>query len=301
MTPAMTPSGTPSGDPTAASSPLECVVNVSEGRDPAVLAVIAAAGSDCLLDVHTDGDHHRSVLTLGGPGPRLEEAVRAVARAAVQHIDIRRHQGVHPRLGALDVVPFVPLGPGGSPVGLGGDLTPALEARNRFAAWAGDELGVPCFLYGPERSLPEVRRRAFAPLSPDTGPQVPHPRAGACAVGARPALVAYNLWLDSSDVELAAAVAGAIRGPAVRALGLGVAGTTQVSCNLVDPFVVGPAQVYESVRSLAHEAGTRIERAELVGLAPAAVVAAVAPEDWGTLDLGPDRTVEARLVGPGTS
>ena len=221
---------------------LECVVNVSEGRDRAVVAAIARAGSDALLDVHSDPDHHRSVLTLAGPGPDLEEAVRAVARATVQRIDLRRHDGVHPRLGALDVVPFVPLGPDGSPGGPGIDLGPALEARDRFAAWAGAELALPCFLYGPERTLPEVRREAFGRLAPDTGPPGPHPGAGACAVGARPVLVAYNVWLTTPDLAVARAVASAIRGPAVRALGLAVGGATQVSCNLIDPLAVGPGR-----------------------------------------------------------
>jgi glutamate formiminotransferase len=280
---------------------LECVVNVSEGRDHDVVASIARAGGGFLLDLHVDGDHHRAVLTLGGPGPGLEEAVRAVARTSVQHIDLRRHEGVHPRLGVLDVVPFVPLGPGGSPVGPGADLTPAIEARDRFAAWAGEELGLPCFCYGPERTLPEVRREAFGRLSPDTGPADPHPRAGACAVGARSALVAYNLWLTTPDAAVARAVAAAVRGPAVRALGLAVAGVTQVSCNLVDPFVVGPAQVYDTVARLVREAGTEVARAELVGLAPGTVLDTVSEERWRVLDLDPQRTVEARLATPGSS
>ncbi len=280
---------------------LECVVNVSEGRDAGVVAAIASAAGDCLLDVHTDHDHHRSVFTLAGPSPRLEEAVREVARATVQRIDLRRHEGVHPRLGALDVVPFVPLGPDGSPGGPAAELTPALEARDRFGAWAGDELGLPCFFYGPGRSLPEVRRQAFDLLPPDTGPPVPHPSAGACAVGARHALVAYNVWLDTPDVGVARAVAAAIRGPSVRALGLAVDGVTQVSCNLVDPSVVGPAEVYDAVVRLAEEGGIRVERAELVGLAPAAVVEAVAPARRQGLDLSPDRTIEARLSRPGSS
>jgi glutamate formiminotransferase / 5-formyltetrahydrofolate cyclo-ligase len=273
---------------------LECVVNVSEGRDAAVVDAIASAGAGALLDVHLDPDHHRSVLTLAGPDPRLETAVRAVARAAVERVDLRRHQGVHPRLGALDVVPFVPLGPDGGP-GTGSDLTPALEARRRFAAWAGEELHLPCFFYGPERSLPQVRRDAFGPLRPDTGPPTPHPSAGACAVGARRPLVAYNLWLETSDVSVARGVAAAIRGPAVRALGFAVGRATQVSCNLVDPEVFGPAQAYDAVRRLAEEAGTTVARAELVGLAPTAVVEAVAPMRRGVLDLDHDRTVEARL------
>ncbi len=283
---------------------LECVVNVSEGRDPVVVSSIAAAAGDVLLDVHTDPDHHRSVLTLAGPGARLEEAVRAVARAAVEHIDLGPHRGVHPRLGALDVVPFVPLepsGPGGNLVRGGPDLTSALEARHRFAAWAGEELGLPCFYYGPERTLPEVRREAFGSLAPDTGPPEPHPSAGACAVGARPLLVAYNVWLTTPDLGVARAVASAIRGPGVRALGLAVGEATQVSCNLVDPFVVGPAEVYDAVGRLAEQAGTAVARAELVGLAPQAVVDAVAPARRAALDLDPGRTIEARLARPGPS
>jgi glutamate formiminotransferase len=277
--------------------PLECVVNVSEGRDADVLAAIVEAGTGSVLDVHSDHDHNRSVLTLAGPGPVLEDAVRAVARTTLDRIDLRHHGGVHPRLGALDVVPFVPLGSGGSPCRPGADLTPALEARQRFATWAGDELGLPTFFYGPERTLPEVRRGAFAGLAPDAGPAHPHPTAGACAVGARYALVAYNLWLTTPDVAVARAVAAEIRGPAVRALGLAVDGVTQVSCNLVDPFVFGPAEAYDAVCRLAEKAGTGLSRAELVGLAPADVVAAVPPARRQLLDVDPDRTIEARLAG----
>jgi glutamate formiminotransferase / 5-formyltetrahydrofolate cyclo-ligase len=282
-------------------SVLECVVNVSEGRDAGVVAAIAGAGGAAVLDVHSDPDHNRSVLTLAGDGPSLEAAVRAVARAAIEHIDLRRHKGVHPRLGSLDVVPFVPLDPDGHPGGPDADLAPALEARHRFAAWAGTELDLPCFSYGPERSLPEVRRGAFAPLAPDTGPPAPHPSAGACAVGARAALVAYNVWLATPDPAVARAVATEIRGPAVRALGLVVGDGTQVSCNLVDPFAFGPARLYDAVRRFAEEAGTAVVRAELVGLAPAAVIEAVPERRRRELDLGLERSVEARLAKPGSS
>jgi glutamate formiminotransferase len=199
------------------------------------------------------------------------------------------------------VVPFVPLGPDGSPGRPGTDLSSAVEARDRFATWAGAELALPCFLYGPERTLPEVRREAFGRLAPDTGPIGPHPRAGACAVGARHVLVAYNVWLATPDLAVARAVAGAIRGPAVRALGLAVGTTTQVSCNLIDPLVVGPAQVYDAVRRLAEQSGTEVERAELVGLAPAAVVEAVASTRRAELDLGPEKTIEVLLSRPGFS
>ena len=215
----------------------------------------------------------------------------------MQCIDLRRHEGVHPRFGAVDVVPFVPLEGDGSPARPGADLGAALEARLRFARWAGEELGVPCFFYGPERSLPEVRRDAFTVLRPDTGPSHPHPSAGACAVGGRPALVAYNLWLATTELATARSVARHIRSATVRALGMAAGGTTQVSCNLVDPWLFGPADAFDAVRRLARAAGTRLVRAELVGLAPASVVGAVPSARLADLDLDPDRTVEARLRG----
>ena len=263
---------------------LECVVNVSEGRRGEVVDAVAAAAGACLLDVHIDPHHNRAVLTLAG-AEELEEAVRAVAAQAVTRIDLRAHVGVHPRVGALDVVPFVPLA--------GATMADAIAARNRFAAWAGAGLGVPCFLYGPERPLPEVRRRAFTDLVPDSGPSVAHPTAGATCVGARGLLVAYNVWLTpGTALDVARSVAAAVRGPAVRALGLDVGGRAQVSANLVDPLVVGPAQLYDAVAALAPVAG-----AELVGLVPAAVLQAVPPGRWGELDLSPSRTIEGRLAG----
>ena len=264
---------------------LECVVNVSEGRRPEVVAAVAAAAGDCLLDVHADPHHHRAVLTLAGTD-LLEEAVRAVAAEAVRRIDLRAHAGAHPRLGAVDVVPFVPL--------WGASMADALAARGRFAAWAADELGLPCFLYGPERPLPDVRRGAFAALRPDTGPPVAHPTAGAACVGARPPLVAYNVWLGpGADTARAREVAAAVRGAFVRALGLDVGGRPQVSMNLVAPSTVGPDRAYDEVAARAP-----VERAELVGLVPAAVLEAVPPARWPELDLDPSRTIEARLGGP---
>lgn len=260
---------------------LECVINISEGRDLTAVERIGRTAGPALLDVHTDPDHHRSVLTVVGP-----EAARAVAAATVITVDLRRHAGVHPRLGALDVVPFVPLG--------GQTLADAVAARDAMARWLADELAVPCFLYGPERTLPEVRRRAFVDLVPDVGPAAPHPTAGACAVGARPVLVAYNLWLAEPDVGRARAIARDLRGPAVRALGLDVGGEAQVSMNLVDPGAVGPADVYDLVAAAAP-----IARAELVGLVPESVLHAVDAARWTELDLAADRTIEARLRAHG--
>ena len=275
--------GTAGPPPREPRSVLECVLNVSEGRDRSVLdALTGAAGGD-LLDLHTDPHHHRSVLTLAGV-----EAPRRVARVAVDRIDLRRHEGVHPRIGAVDVVPFVPLA-GSSPAD-------AVTARDAFGAWAASELGVPCFHYGPERSLPEVRRRAFVDLRPDAGPDEPHPTAGACAVGARPVLVAYNLWLRSPDLDLARRVAAAVRGPSIRALGLAVGDLVQVSLNLVAPDAVGPGAAWDLVAALAP-----IARAELVGLVPRSVLDREPAARWEQLDLGPERTIEARLAARGVN
>ena len=276
---------------------LECVVNLSEGADTALLDELAAAAGSALLDVHADPHHHRSVLTLAGP--TTEEAARAVARSALDRLDLGGHRGVHPRFGVVDVVPFVPLGAGGAPLPEGTGLEPARRARDAFAAWAAEELALPCFLYGPERTLPELRRRAFVDLRPDTGPARPHPTAGACAVGARWALVAYNVWLDSADVTVARAVAGAVRRPGLRTLGLATGDHTQVSCNLVDPAALGPARAYDAVAAEASRRGVGVLRAELVGLAPRAVVEAVDPSRRAELDLSVERTIEARLAAAG--
>lgn len=257
---------------------LEAVVNVSEGRDEAVLAALADAAAHELLDLHADAHHHRAVLTLVG-----EDAARRVAGAAVERIDLRGHDGVHPRIGAVDVVPFVPLD--------GSTLAEAVAARDGFCAWAGAELALPCFRYGPERSLPEVRRGAWTRFGPDAGPTAPHPTAGACAVGARDVLVAFNLWLATPDLDAARRAAAAVRGDGIRALGLQVGDRVQVSMNLLDPLRVGPAEAWDRVAALVPVAG-----AELVGLVPAAVLERTAADRWGQLDLGEDRTIEARLA-----
>ncbi len=280
---------------------LECVVNISEGRDPDLVATVAGAAGSMLLDTHTDPDHHRSVLTLGGEGAAVEEASRAVVAAAVEHLDLRGHEGVHPRLGVADVVPFAPLAASG--------LDDALGARNRFAGWEGNELGVPCFLYGPERPLPEVRREAFRTLDPDTGPSTPHPTAGATAVGARPLLVAYNIWITVSDggvddpegaLAMAREIAETVRSPTLRSLGLAVGSGAQVSCNLIDAGPGAVAELYDSVAHLVEVGGGTVRRGELVGLVPAAVLTRTPTGRWAELDLSEDRTIEARMEARGT-
>lgn len=253
-------------------------VNLSEGRSREILgALVATAGRD-LLDVHADADHHRSVLTLVG-----EDAPRRVATVAVERIDLREHAGAHPRFGAVDVVPFVPW--------TDTTMDEAVRARAAFLRWAALTLALPGFAYGEDApSLPEIRRRAFRDLAPDTGPERPHATAGAVAVGARGPLVAYNVWLAEPDLAAARQVAAEVRSDRVRALGLQVGPRVQVSMNLVVPTAFGPADAFDAVAARVSVAG-----AELVGLLGAAVLEAIPAERWAALDLSVEQTVEWRL------
>ena len=278
---------------------LECVVNVSEGQNETVLDQLAAAAGPALLDQHRDPDHHRSVFTLAGPADLVAEAARALAGATLAHLDLRSHRGAHPRLGVLDVVPFVPYEPGGPAPD---DLDAAVAQRDRFADWLGQDMGVPSFLYGPlsggrTRTLPDIRRLAFSAgpdgLLPDLGPARADPRRGATAVGARRVLVAYNVWVSSVDVAMR--VAPVVRGPAVRALGLAVGARAQVSCNLVDPDHYGPERLYATVAALVRDAGGRVDGGELVGLIPESVLASVPNARRAELGLAEEATVESRL------
>jgi glutamate formiminotransferase / 5-formyltetrahydrofolate cyclo-ligase len=270
---------------------LECVVNISEGCDQETIAALASAAGLCLLDVHSDCDHHRSVFTLAGNDDAVQAAVRSLARSAVGRLDLGHHVGAHPRIGVLDVVPWVALE--GWPLrdaeGHAGARR-ARSSRDEFANWASAELRLPVFLYGPERSLPELRRSAWVSLPPDVGPRAPHPTAGAVAVGYRPLMVAYNLWLSRTDLVKAKAMAAALRSPFVRALAFALGDHVQVSCNLLRPLIVGPAEIWERVAAVA-----AISRAELVGLVPQAVLAKIPPARWEELDLGTERTLEAQM------
>lgn len=259
---------------------LEAVINVSEGRQAGRIRQIGEAAADVLLDTHSDPYHHRSVYTLGGPPAEVEEAALRLSLTAVELIDLTEHEGVHPRLGAVDVVPFVPYGV---------EPSVALDARARFAG-AMAAHGVPCFLYGSGAlSLPEVRRRAWKDLSPDVGPPEPHRSAGACCVGVRDVLVAYNLFVDATLSE-ARATARAVRQPGLRALGLAVGDSIQVSMNLTEPDRLGPAAAFDLVSSQCS-----VRRAELVGLVPRRVLEKIPARRWSELDLGETVTVEFRL------
>ncbi len=276
---------------------MECVVNVSEGRDERVLGQLSVAAQPVLLDVHRDPDHHRSVFTLAGADAEVDRAVRALATECVARLDLGAHHGAHPRTGVLDVVPFVPYRPGGPPES---DPSATVPHRDDFARWLGTVLGVPSFLYGPlsggqSRTLPQLRGHAFREIPPDFGPRQPHRTAGATMVGARSALVAYNVWVSS--VAVARRVAPLVRGPAVRALGLAVGARAQVSCNLVEPFTFGPAHLYDLVAARVEEAGGSVLGAELVGLLPEPILREIPSARWAELDLSPEQTVEARLTG----
>lgn len=270
---------------------LECVVNISEGRNHSLIDHLAQAAGPGLLDVHRDPDHHRSVLTIAGHPDVVEAGARALARVAVARLDLTDHAGAHPRMGVLDVVPWVALE--GWPLA-DGPIKWAIEGRDELTRWAGRTLELPCFTYGPERSLPDVRRQAWVTLDPDTGPCRPHPTAGAAAIGARGMLVAYNLWLADADLAAARAVAHEVRSPHVRTLALEVGSAIQVSCNLIHPRVVGPEAVFDAV---AGRVG--VARAELVGLVPGAVLEAIPHHRWAELDLDPSATIEARLEQAG--
>jgi glutamate formiminotransferase / 5-formyltetrahydrofolate cyclo-ligase len=259
---------------------LMAVPNVSEGRDLAVLeAIERALGPARFLDLHTDRDHHRAVFTLAAPQGQLSEALLGLARAAVAHIDISVHAGVHPHVGALDVMPVVYL----DERRRGAACAEALTA----AALVGEELDVPVFLYGELATRPEhverasIRRGGRAELTrridagelvPDYGPRRAHPTAGAVLASARPPLIAFNVDLATDDVELARHIAAGLREsggglPGVRALGLYLAarGRAQVSTNVHDHLAVPLAEIVERVKARAP-----VAEAELIGLAPRA-------------------------------
>ncbi len=267
-------------------SPLvECVPNFSEGRDPAILdalrAALTAVPGVRLLDVQADPSHHRSVFTFVAPPEAAAEAAFQAMRVARERIDLTTHQGEHPRMGATDVVPFIPVR----------DVTmeDCVALAKRLAERVGRELEIPVFLYAkaaarPERErLPDIRKGEFEGLrerigvdpvvEPDFGPTRIHPTAGATAIGARPFLVAYNIYLASGDVGIAKEIAKNIRTssgglPAVQASGFDVSGRAQVSMNLLDIDVTSPATVFAAVQTAAAARGVSVLKSEIVGLIP---------------------------------
>jgi glutamate formiminotransferase len=284
---------------------IECVVNVSEGRDTSTVRALAEACGPALLDVHADPDHNRAVFTLGGAAARdAQVASRALARAVARTVSVRDHVGVHPCIGALDVVPFVALGPTSA------EREVAREAARSFARWWSAAYEVPVFLYGDAdpraRDLPRLRAGAFRHRSPDLGPPQPHPQLGATAVGARPPLVAVNCLLTTPEVERARRIARRVRErdgglPGVRALGflLDTVGRAQVSMNLVDLTRTSIEHACRVVRVEARKEHTDVASVELVGLVPRAELERCSDEflEWSRLDVG--AVVEGRVgLGP---
>jgi glutamate formiminotransferase len=268
----------------------ECVINLSEGRNLDVLDDLHVHAGESLRDLHADPSHNRSVFTLINEAEPLLSDVRSLIAGAFTALDLRTHEGVHPRFGVVDVVPFVALDPE--------KPARALELRDDTARWISGEFNVSVFLYGPigtaERTLPDVRKHAFHDLAPDLGPDSASPTLGAVAVGARPVLVAWNIWLAGVSRDATRALVKAVRRPEVRSLAFRAGEHTQVSCNLIEPLVVGPAVVYDEVAKRLPDGG-EIVRCELVGLVPRAVLDAVERGRWEQLGLSANQTIESRL------
>ncbi|HJR95565.1 MAG TPA: glutamate formimidoyltransferase [Gaiellaceae bacterium] len=264
---------------------LEAVPNLSEGRDAALLGSLAHAfaARALVLDVHADADHHRAVFTLAAEAEELVDALLGGIALAVETIDLRRHEGVHPRVGVADVVPVAPLVPEGMPR--------AVSVARSLASRLGAELGLPVFHYGElgegrrpaffrRGGLDELRRRVEAgELEPDAGPATIDPRSGVALVGARQPLVAYNVVLATDDVEVAREVARAVRGSSggmvgVQAIGLLLpqSARVQVSMNIIDVELAPLHEVVERVRQEAAARGVEVATGELVGLVPAHVL-----------------------------
>lgn len=286
--------------------------NFSEGRNERVVGAIGRTlGSHARLIVtHFDARHNRSVYNLTGDANELVEAAVAGAKHAIELIDLRRYEGLHPHVGALDVCPMVWVEEA--------DRVDADDAALRAADGIA-ELGIPVFLYGSLATAPERRERSYfrrggpkelaermasGELEPDRGPSSPHPTAGATLVGSRRPLVAFNLELDTPDVGIAQAVAASLResggGPVgVRAIGLPWhEGRTQVSINVHDPVAVPLAELVERVRDLAAEHGAKPVEAELVGLVPEAAMEGY-PGDLPIRDFDPAQHVIERIAWPG--
>lgn len=282
------------------SDPLvQSAINVSEGRDSAVISAIVEAARNTagvtVADWSADADHHRMVITLLGPPDAVRLVAMAVARVAVERIDLRHHTGVHPRLGAVDVIPLVPI--------RGVTMAECEELSRRLGRDLSADLDLPVYLYEasaqPDRSaaLPDIRKGGFEGLfagpltglrAPDFGPDVPHATAGAVVVGARNPLVAYNVTLDSQDVAAARRIAARIRAEraanpaltAVRALGVRLAsrGAAQVSLNITRPVQTPLPGVFDFILQEAGKQSVGVVESEVIGLVPRASLGGESPE-----------------------
>jgi glutamate formiminotransferase len=275
---------------------IECVPNFSSGRDARLLEDLAQAVQGYvhvrLLDRSADRDHNRSVFTIAGAPEAVVEAVFAAVRVAVSRIDLNLHDGVHPRIGAADVVPFVPLE--------NISLAECVEIARNFGERLWRELRIPVFFYekAGTRNLEEVRRAAKAGAKPDVGVGR-HPTAGACAVGARDFLIAWNIWLKSEDLALARQIARSIRFssggfPGVKALGLPLASEeiVQVSINSTDFHATPLHVIFNAVESLAQRSGVETLGSELIGMVPKEALQLSAGHDLRWLNFSLKRVLD---------
>ncbi|MFL6029503.1 MAG: glutamate formimidoyltransferase [Gaiellaceae bacterium] len=293
--------------------PLESVPNFSEGRDRDTIDALAAAlsGTAELLDVHSDPDHNRSVFTLVGDEDALVAALVAGVACARERIDLRKHEGAHPRIGAADVVPIVGIDPA--------DRERARACALLVAGRIGAELQLPVFLYGDSapgrgpaffrRGGPEALQRRLddGEFAPDFGPARLDAGAGGVIVGARRPLIAFNVNLDTDDVEVARSIAGTVRErgggfPGVRALGLALpaAGHAQVSMNVEDYEAAALHEIVARVESEALARGVTVSGAELVGLMPAGAAVSAAGSLFRIDGFNPEHVLELRLLRRGS-
>ena len=293
---------------------IEFIPNVSEGRRSdvidALVGALCAVPGIRLLDRGSDSAHHRSVLTAVGDAEPLFAGSMALLGEAIARIDLRQHRGVHPRVGAVDVMPFVPLG--STP------MSACVDLARRVGAEAARRFGLPVFLYEEaatrpgRRRLEAIRRGEFEGLAaklvdpewqPDFGPSHPHPTAGALVVGARHVLIAFNINLTTPHVEVARAIAARVREqggglPAVKAIGVPLIdrGIAQVSMNLTDYTRTPPAVAYAAVEREAGARGVEILESELIGLIPQAALAGTSARDLRLTGFTDDRILEVRLA-----
>ena len=292
---------------------VECVPNVSEGRRPEVVARMADAVRGVpgvrLLDFSSDPSHNRSVFTFAGDAPAVQLAVLALFGHAVADIDLRTHRGEHPRLGAVDVVPLVPLD--------GSTMTECVALARTIGQAVADRFGVPVYLYEAAASsvarthLEDIRRGGFEGLAahmatdgwaPDFGPAVPHPTAGASVIGARRPLIAYNVNLATNEIDIARTIARSVREKGgglrhVKALGMTLAdrGIVQVSMNLTNYEETPIEQVFDTVEREAARLGVRVVESEIVGLIPAAALTHTTPEHLRLKGFRDDQVLETAL------
>jgi glutamate formiminotransferase len=296
---------------------IECVPNISEGKDAAVVAAIAdavrAVPGVRLLDVQSDATHHRSVLTFAGDRGPLLEAVLALFDATLARVDLRRHRGEHPRLGAVDVVPFVPIA--------GATMADCVALAREAGAAVAARFGVPVFLYEEaavspaRRNLEDIRRGEFEGLAaklaapewqPDFGPVAPHASAGASVIGARMPLIAYNINLATDRLDVAKKIASAIRMSSggfrhVKAMGLRLEdrGIVQVSMNLTNFEKTPIFRVFDTVKREAARYGVAVLESEVVGLVPAAALVQTAEYYLQLEGFRPAQVLEVRLRDEG--